>query len=402
MPGTDTAWETWTTDRTRSGSEKAPLRRGFFLYASRRSILGFSPDVRCFTVYRVLGVVFAACLIVQGYVWLNFWPIDHTVWVDGVHHHAHGRVVEQSHVVDQFPATTILLPAGALAAAGTSEDAALRLTMAFLLSLVAALTAAVAFLLRPATLWWAFVAWILIFQPLYTISTLPSGLLAPLAALFALLVLLARERNDYSLAMLARIGACGGAMLATRFETSAVFVAAATLFLASKRTTALYALPFFAVVSFLFFDPYFLFSPMEKVANFIYRLLFHALYFDKANALVSVTYASTFGIVALALAVVFLCTRRLSSIPPDFALFLAATSAAIIVALFISRHHPAWLFYPALLVWEMLLPFLVMDGIRALPEKGALQTLATRKGAGTVLAGVYMVYQVWLFQFRVF
>jgi hypothetical protein len=360
------------------------------------------PNVRCFNVYRVLGVVFAACLIVQGYVWLNFWPIDHTVWVDGVRHHADGKVLERSHVVDQYPATTILLPAGALAAAGTSEDAALRLTMAFLLSLVAALTAAVAFVLRPATLWWAFVAWILIFQPLYTISTPPSGLLAPLASLFALLVLLARERNDFSLAMLARIGACGGAMLATRFETSLVFVAAATLYLAGHRTAALYALPLFALVSFLFFDPYFLFAPLDQVFHFVYRLLFHAMYFDKANALVSVTYASTFGIVSLALAVIFVCTRRLSSMPPDFVLFLAATSTFIIVALFISRHHPAWLFYPALLVWELLLPFLVMDGIRALPQKGALQTLVTRERAGTVLAAVYMAYQVWLFHFRVF
>jgi branched-subunit amino acid ABC-type transport system permease component len=126
------------------------------------------------------------------------------------------------------------------------------------------------------------------------------------------------------------------------------------------------------------------------------------MYFDKANALVSVTYASTFGIVSLALAVIFVCTRRLSSMPPDFVLFLAATSTFIIVSLFISRHHPAWLFYPALLVWELLLPFLVMDGIRALPQKGALQTLVTRERAGTVLAAVYMAYQVWLFHFRVF
>jgi hypothetical protein len=58
-----------------------------------------------------------------------------------------------------------------------------------------------------------------------------------------------RERSDYSLPALTRLGVCGGAMLATRLDLSAVFVAAATLYLSGKRPAALWALPLFAAVS---------------------------------------------------------------------------------------------------------------------------------------------------------
>jgi hypothetical protein len=357
--------------------------------------------LRRYDVYRVSVVVFIACLLVQGWVWMNYWPLDHEIWVDGVHRYAGGRVPGDEHVVDQYPATTILIPAGALAAAGLTEDRALRLTMAFLISVVAALTASAAVLLRPATWWWVIVAWLLVFQPLYTLATPPSALLAPLAALFALLVLLARERGDYSLPALARIGICGGAMLATRIDMSAVFVAAATLYLGSRRAAALWALPLFAALSFLVFDPYFLFSPIEQVLGIVDRIMFHAEHLDKTDAVESITYASVFGVVSLALAGVLLSSRRLLSLPRDFALLLIAVSSCITVVLFVSKHHPPWLFYPAFLVWELLLPLVVMDGIRALPEKGALRSFASRETAATFLACAYMAYQIWLFQFRV-
>ena len=345
--------------------------------------------------------MFIACLLVQGWTWLNYWPLDHGIWVDGVQRYASGRVPGEEHVVDQYPATTILVPAGALAAAGLTGDRALRITMAFLISLVAALTASTARLLRPSTRWWIFVAWLLVFQPLYTLATPPSALLAPLAALFALLILLARERSDYSLPALARLGVCGGAMLATRLDLSAVFVAAATLYLSGKRPAALWALPLFAAVSFFVFDPYFLFSPIEQVLGIVGRIVHHAEHMDKTNAVESITYASVFGVVSLALSGALLYSSRLESLPRDFTLFLAAVSTGITLILFVSKHHPAWLFYPAFLVWELLLPLVVMDGIRALPEKGVLRGLAAPEAIGTALAGAYMAYQVWLFQFRV-
>ena len=354
-----------------------------------------------FDASRVFGVVLAACLLVQGWTWLNYWPIDHSIWVDAVHSYADGRAAGEQHIVDQYPATTILMPAGALAAAGMTDDRALRLTMAALISLVAALTASVASLLRPATPWWVFVAWLLVFQPLYTLSTPPSALLAPLAALFALLVLLARERDDYSLSMLARIGLCGGAMLATRLDLSAVFVAAATLLLAKNRAAALWTLPLLALAAFSLFNPYFLFSPVEQLTNIVERILFHAESYGKTDAVDSLTYASVFGVVSLLLAGALLSARRLASLPQDFTVFLVATSVGITLILFAAKHHPAWLFYPVFLVWELLLPLVVMDGIRALPENAALRAIATPETLGTTLAGIYMVYQIWLFFFRV-
>jgi hypothetical protein len=352
-------------------------------------------------VYGVFGIVFAACLLVQGWTWLAYWPLDHEIWVDGVQRYARGRTMGEEHLVDQYPATTILLPAGALAAAGLTEDRALRLTMAFLISLVAGLTAATAFLLRPTTRWWVFVAWLLVFQPLYTLSTPPSALLTPLAALFSLLVLLARERNDYTLAALARIGICGGAMAATRVDMSAVFVAAAILYLSPRRAAALHALPVVALAAFLFFDPYFLLAPVEQLFRIFERVMLHAEHHDKTNALESIGYASPFGVVAAALAAALLSSRRLASLPRDFTLFLLAVSGCISLVLFVSRHHPPWLFYPAFLVWELLLPLVVMDGIRALPERSTMRSLASRGSAAGALAGGYMAYQLWLFQFRV-
>src|SRR5262249_22846350 len=161
----------------------------------------------------------------------------------------------------------------------------------------------------------------------YIVSTPPSALLAPLAALFALLVLLARERDDYSPGMLASIGVCGGAMLATRFDMSAVFVGAATLYLSTRRVAAPWALAPLALVSFSLFDPYFRVSPVEQLFTIVRWVLFHAAHWDKTSFLESVTYASVFGVVSLALACVLLYSKRLASLPRDFAIFLVALSA---------------------------------------------------------------------------
>src|SRR4026209_46349 len=102
---------------------------------------------------------------------MKYWPLDHQVFVSGVEYYAAGRSLDHKHPVDQYPATTILVPAGWLPASGMSEDRALRVTIAGLVSLRAALVSAVAFLLRPLTLWWVFVAWSLTVQPLYTLGT---------------------------------------------------------------------------------------------------------------------------------------------------------------------------------------------------------------------------------------
>ena len=354
-----------------------------------------------FDAYRVFGLVFIACLLVQGWTWLNYWPLDHEVWVDGVHRYARGRMPGEVHPMDQYPSTTIFMPAGVLAAAGLTGDQALRLTMAFLISVVAALNASAAFLLRPATWWWVFVAWLLVIQPLYTLSTPASALLSPLAALFAFLVLLARERGDYSLGTIARIGICGGAMLATRLDMSGVFVAAATVYLAGKHASAFYTLPLFTVASFLLFDPYLLHSPIQQVLDIVDIILLHAKHLGTTNAVESIMYASVFGVAALAAACVLLYTRRLESLPRDFTIFLATVSAVITLILFISTHHPPWLFYPPFLVWELMLPFIVTDGVRALPERSGLRAIASTESFRTALVAAYMAYQLWLFFFRV-
>jgi hypothetical protein len=198
------------------------------------------------------------------------WTLAHRVFVEGVHRCAAGRPVDLRHSVHQYPATTILVPAGALAAAGLSDDRALRLTMSFLISLVAALL----------------------------------------------------------------------------------------------------AIPILALVSFLFFDPYLVFSPIEQVSYIIKMIFFHALYPGTTNEIDSIVYSSLFGVVSLVLAGILLSSRRLQSLPPDLALLLMAVSMVMTLVLFAGRHHPPWLFYPAYLVWELLLPLIVMDGIRALPGRG--------------------------------
>lgn len=103
------------------------------MYASRWSVLASRGNLHRFNGYSVFAVVFIACLLVQGCTWLNYWPLDHGIWIDGVRRYASGRVPGEDHVVDQYPATTILVPAGALAAAGLTGDRALRITMAFLI-----------------------------------------------------------------------------------------------------------------------------------------------------------------------------------------------------------------------------------------------------------------------------
>ncbi len=72
--------------------------------------------------YRVFAATLAACLLVQGWVWGTTSTVDHyRVWVDGVQLYAAGDPSGRPHFVHQYPATTILVPAGALTAAGMSR-----------------------------------------------------------------------------------------------------------------------------------------------------------------------------------------------------------------------------------------------------------------------------------------
>jgi hypothetical protein len=219
--------------------------------------------------------------------------------------------------------------------------------------------------------------------------------------LFALLILLACERKVYSLLVLAGLGFCGGVMLATRLDMSAVYVGAATLFLAVKKRAALCMLPLVALASFLVLDPLFLSAPVARVSHIVEVIMLHAQYLGGTNAFQAMTYASLFGIVSLVLAAALLPAGRLQSLPRDFAIFLLALTVLVIGALCVAKHHPAWLFYTPLLVWELLLPLVVMDGIRALPDKSTLRAIAWPKMSGKGLALAYMLYQTWLFYFRV-
>ena len=175
-------------------------------------------------VYRVFGVVFVACLLVQGTVWLNHWPARHRRMERTPAPQGIGVAHFRGHEIDQYPATTILVPAGALAAAGLGEDHGAAAHDGFPdLARRGADGSDSPSSFVPRRCGGSSSAGFWSFSPCTRCPRRPPALLAPLSALFALLVLQARERNDYSLMALARVAVCGGAMLATRFETCGRF-----------------------------------------------------------------------------------------------------------------------------------------------------------------------------------
>lgn len=342
----------------------------------------------------VFLATFALIASVQWYlVWDDARLIDGALWVPAIEEAMEGRFPDPEDPIYGYPGTTFLFPAMALHHLfGIGAAVEYRLVMTFLPALAGALAAMLAFVLRPRTFWWAFVAWLYAFQSQFSIATPPSGLFVAFLPLLLLVVLYAAERKPPTLGF-AAAGALGGVMLATRLESAIPVLGVATFYLSTKRLSALYIVPLIALGLFMALNPsLWIEGPIAHLGNVLAKVLYLSgpSEYWSADPLTAMLAAGKLGLVALALAALLLATRSVRSLPRGYLAFCTGMTLAALAGLSLVEYHPTWLYAPFLVAFQMFLPLLALDAYDALPPDGMLRRIGSDGALLRILALVYL------------
>lgn len=306
-------------------------------------------------------VMFVVSLLVQHITWDRSFPFDGVYWIEAGSMMTEGKLIPPEHFVYGYPGTTVIGLAAGLLSLGIDGELALRLSMSLIFALFSAGVVLLAYLLRPHLAWWPLLAWALLLQHTTYFATPPSSVLGPMLTLFVLLVMYAVERKQTSLPFLALIGATAGIACATRLDIGGVITATGILTLALMTRSvrvfilaALIGLFFFtALTPFMWHDAFgYLYATLEKIFA-------HAGNETHGGALRAMFVASMFGTFSFFFLFISVFLKLPLSLSKGLFLWVTGAWSLLVVLLFFSEHHPAWIFYPVLVPLELLFPLFV-------------------------------------------
>jgi hypothetical protein len=341
-------------------------------------------------------LMFVICLTIQWTTWTRSFPFDSNYWVDAANILNQGQLIPTNHFVYGYPATTVIGLTAGFIRFGVDGETALRMSIGFWYSLFAAISVLLAYLLRPKTGWWALAGWAFLLQSLVYYATPPSSALGPILTAFALLVLWVLEHKKQSFALLAFIGMTGGIAAVTRIDLGGLMVGAGILALsiATRSFRVLVLTSLIALLTFCALNPFLwnggafehITATLEKVGN-------HAEIQEGAKRgeiITPILSASFVGILAF----FFVLTAPLHHLPlslkKSFLMWVCAVTLILLAALALSAHHPVWIFYPALFMWEIFLPILVISAVPKLANILKMNPAVL----GAFLLGVHLTYYV--------
>lgn len=342
----------------------------------------------------LFAVMFITCFIIQSTTWVRSFPFDATHWVDAGNMLNQGQLIPTNHFVYGYPGTTVIGLTAGLIRFGVEGELALRLSIGFWYSLFSAISVLLAYLLRPKTAWWALAGWAFLLQSLVYFATPPSSVLGPMLTAFALLVLWVLEHKKQSFALLALIGMVGGICAVTRIDIGGLVVGTGILALSiatrSFRVFLLTSLT--ALLTFCALNPFMWNGgAIEHITATLEKIGKHAEVQEGGrpggviNAILS---ASFIGILAFFFTLTAPLHRLSLSLKKSFLIWACAITVAMLTALALSAHHPVWIFYPALFMWEIFLPILVISAVPRLANILKMNPAVL----GAFLIGVHVTY----------
>lgn len=341
----------------------------------------------------VFLIMLIACLTIQWTTWERSYPFDSTYWVEASSLLSQGQLIPTNHFVYGYPGTTVIGLTSGLIKFGISGEMALRLSIGFWYSLFSAISVLLIYLLRPKTGWWAITAWALLLQSLVYFATPPSSVLGPMLSTFALLVLWVLEHKKTNLSLLALIGMVGGVCAVTRIDLGGIMVGSGILALAFATrsfrvfliTSLVALLTFCALNPFMWTDAFgHLLATLEKIGH-------HAEVQEggKPGGIIrAILSASMVGIFAFLLTICAPLYRAVLPFKKSFLVWICGVTVALLIALAISAHHPVWIFYPALFVWEIFLPIIVISAVPRIAHLLKMNPAVL----GAFLLGAHLMY----------
>ena len=160
-----------------------------------------------------------------------------------------------------------------------SYNDSLVMFMTILNSLVITAICILCCLLRKNNLWWIAVLSTLSLSVMYDFSTPPSAIVSPLIVLMSLLTLYFYEnKNKIKIQYFLIFSFVIGLAVATRVDIGVFCALVFLLFLRFKNTInwkGFFIIAFGSVISFILFNPFMYFMPIQHTRDLISKIIFH-------------------------------------------------------------------------------------------------------------------------------
>lgn len=349
---------------------------------------------------RFFCVAFLVAFLAQWGLWRSVNFVDQSFWLEKVEF-LKEDIFKAPLVFDAkrhaaHPGTLVLLPAAVLVKTGlAAADAALRLSLTLINTVVITATVTMARQLYPKSPWWLGVAGVVLFNPIYQNINPLDAVAASLTVLIFLTLwwCLERHRAAFLLAILLGLAA------ATRLHIALLLSAPVLGVLAYKdslRRSALVGLGALITASALI--PFWWLSPAAFVQGAVMNQL---AYFTDQTIYLAETYQlslwelaapSPLAVFSLLLAVVGLRWKNSSPLPRFFAITLLAGTILILSIFGLSNMQSYRYVFPVIMVWEVLLPLFLLHAMQKIrwPER-----LPVRAGVMLLLSGTYMTLLIY-------
>ncbi len=304
----------------------------------------------------LVALIFVTSCILLGVRWLALDAGDVSIWADEARFVQTGDAREFDMGAGYgHPGGPVIEGTIALHALGLSWDLATRITVIILSSLAITILCLVCYALRK-DVWWPAVAFLILTTSwMYHFVTPPSAVATALTVLLWTLTLYLLERPTKGWHA-AGWGIIAGMLVATRIDIGGIaIVALGLLCLTRLNLRQLLILAASLVVSFIAFDPFMWFMPVQHLVDLLSMSKFIYASMQRSMSLLSVFTISALSIVSLVCALVLIYWKKLP-IPRRAFVALLCMSVVVYVSVLTSRYQAGRYYLPILLTWEVMLP----------------------------------------------
>lgn len=314
---------------------------------------------------KVFIFSFVIACVLQGFIFIKFSMADFNMWA------RQGEYIQTGNPIQFDFLQAYGHPGGPLIEGvvfireifGFSYQNSLMTLMIILGGLAVAGASVISYLLTKNNWWWPIVLVVLSTNWLYVCSTPPStvvSLYIPFLFLFSLYIY---KKEEIKNSFLVWWSLLAGFTMATRVDIGGFMIICFLICLKPKISwrQALW-LSLGAGASFVLFDPYMWFMPIQHLGDLLFKIIYHYDEFVPSKiSLSSVLTFSIFSLVSMFFAFVFLFIEKKSLIPKRFIyVFLIAT--LILYTIFLSANYQApRYFIPIINIWQMILPSFVFS-----------------------------------------
>jgi hypothetical protein len=317
---------------------------------------------------------FVAACIVQGFIFTKLDTTDFSMWAKQAEYVQTNNpaqfdyLLAYGHPGGPIIETTIFFHY----VFGLSYDNSLLIFIIIFDGLAIAGTCVMCYVLSKNNLWWPIVLIGLSANWLYISSTPPSTTISLVISFLCLFSLYLYEKEKNGFYALAFWSILAGLIISIRIDIGAVIALAFFIFLKPKISwrQAFYVM-LGVMASFVLFDPFMWFMPIQHMGDLLFEMLYHYQYFTPTRlGFFYVLAISSFTFVSMFFSIMFMLMKKIDIsksrearplLPNRFSYVLLITTVVLYIIFLTARCQAPRYFLPLISIWQMLLPLFIFS-----------------------------------------